>query len=408
MERTAAEAAAGGKGAWRDGAVTYLHLLFYIAISGGQIFFNKASHQSNPSLSRHHPLPSSLPPRFSGGFCLRVRVIRRRRARLYGAAGGGFSVAARFCFWCCTWVLSSKEINFPYPVALTLLHMVFSSVVCFAITKIFKIVKIEEGMTTDIYISSVIPIGAMFAMTLWLGNSAYLYISVAFAQMLKAIMPVAVFLLGAAFGLEEMSCKMLAIMSVISVGVIVASVGEITISWVGVVYQMGGVVAEALRLIFIEIFLKKKGVRLNLISMMYYVSPCSALCLFIPWLFLEKPKMDESASWNFPPFTLFLNCLCTFILNMSVFLVISRTSALTARVTGVVRDWSVVLLSAAIFADTQLTFINIIGYAIGVVAYNNHKLKPKPQGNEQQSADSKANPGSPQDVETSISTKEAS
>jgi hypothetical protein len=37
----------GGKppppAAWKDGAVTYLHLLFYIAISGGQIFFNKAS-----------------------------------------------------------------------------------------------------------------------------------------------------------------------------------------------------------------------------------------------------------------------------------------------------------------------------------------------------------------------------
>ena len=94
---------------------------------------------------------------------------------------------------------------------------------------------------------------------------------------LSITVPVAVFLLGTAFGLEEMNCKMLAIMSIISVGVIVASVGEITISWVGVVYQMGGVVAEALRLIFIEIFLKKKGVRLNLISMMYYVSPCRYL-----------------------------------------------------------------------------------------------------------------------------------
>ncbi|GJN12510.1 hypothetical protein PR202_ga30793 [Eleusine coracana subsp. coracana] len=275
-----------------------------------------------------------------------------------------------------------------------------------------QIIKIEEGMTTDIYISSVIPIGAMFAMTLWLGNSAYLYISVAFAQMLKAIMPVAVFLLGAAFGLEEMSYKMLSIMSIISVGVIVASIGEITISWVGVVYQMGGVVAEALRLIFIEIFLKKKGVKLNLISMMYYVSPCSALCLFIPWLLLEKPKMDDSVSWSFPPFTLFLNCLCTFVLNLSVFLVISRTSALTARVTGVVRDWSVVLLSAAIFADTKLTFINIVGYAIaiaGVVAYNNHKLKVKPQVNQLQSEENKVNPGSPRDVETSTNfTKEAS
>nr|ADZ04631.1 hypothetical protein [Oryza glaberrima] len=317
MERTAAEAAAGGKGAWRDGAVTYLHLLFYIAISGGQIFFNKASHQSNPSLSRHHPLPSSLPPRFSGGFCLRVRVIRRRRARLYGAAGGGFSVAARFCFWCCT--------------------------VCEMVGFILK----RDQLPLSCGINS----------------AAHGFLICSVLRNYKDLqVPVAVFLLGAAFGLEEMSCKMLAIMSVISVGVIVASVGEITISWVGVVYQMGGVVAEALRLIFIEIFLKKKGVRLNLISMMYYVSPC-------------------------------------------------RTSALTARVTGVVRDWSVVLLSAAIFADTQLTFINIIGYAIaiaGVVAYNNHKLKPKPQGNEQQSADSKANPGSPQDVETSISTKEAS
>ena len=37
------------------------------------------------------------------------------------------------------------------------------------------------------YATSVVPIGATFAMTLWLGNTAYLYISVAFAQMLKAI-----------------------------------------------------------------------------------------------------------------------------------------------------------------------------------------------------------------------------
>ncbi|KAA8544087.1 hypothetical protein F0562_021736 [Nyssa sinensis] len=38
-----------------------------------------------------------------------------------------------------------------------------------------------------LYATSVVPIGAMFAMTLWLGNTAYFYISVAFAQMLIAI-----------------------------------------------------------------------------------------------------------------------------------------------------------------------------------------------------------------------------
>ncbi|XP_042039758.1 probable sugar phosphate/phosphate translocator At3g14410 isoform X1 [Salvia splendens] len=297
---------------------TYAYILIYIALSSGQIFFNK-------------------------------------------------------------WVLSSKEMNFPYPLGLTLLHMVFSSALCFLVTKVFKIMKVEEGMTMDIYIWSVVPIGAMFAMTLWLGNTAYLYISVAFAQMLKAIMPVAVFILGVLAGLEVMNTRMLLIMSVISFGVLVASYGEISISWIGVVYQMGGVVGEALRLIFMEIFVKRKGLKLNPISMMYYVSPCSAVCLLIPWIFLEMPKMDARATWSFKqPLILTLNSLCTFALNISVFLVISHTSALTIRVAGVVKDWVVVLVSALIFADTTLTPINLFGYAVaiaGVVAYNNHKLK---------------------------------
>lgn len=301
----------------KDGVLTYLYLLLYITLSSGQIFFNK-------------------------------------------------------------WVLSSKEINFPYPLGLTLLHMVFSSVLCFMLTKGFKVLKVEEGMTLDIYATSVIPIGAMFAMTLWLGNTAYLYISVAFAQMLKAIMPVAVFILGVAVGLEVMSCRMLLIMSVISFGVVIASYGEISINWIGVVYQMGGVAGEALRLIFMEILVKRKGIKLNPISIMYYVSPCSALCLLIPWIFLEKPKIDANATWNFPVSVLMLNSLCTFALNLSVFLVISHTSALTIRVAGVVKDWVVVLLSALLFADTKLTGINLLGYGIaiaGVAAYNNHKLK---------------------------------
>lgn len=99
--------------------------------------------------------------------------------------------------------------------------------------------------------------------------------------------PVAVFILGVAAGLEMMSCRMLLIMSVISFGVLVASYGEIDISWVGVVYQMGGVVAEALRLIFMEILVKRKGLKLNPVSVMYYVSPCRQV---IPafWIFYRK------------------------------------------------------------------------------------------------------------------------
>ena len=93
---------------------------------------------------------------------------------------------------------------------------------------------------------------------------------------------------------------------------------------------------------------------------------CSAICLFIPWIFLEKPKMDLTEdSWGINPWILCLNALCTFALNVSVVLVISHTSAVTIRVAGVVKDWVVVLVSTLIFADVKLTVINIVGYGIG-------------------------------------------
>ena len=61
---------------------------------------------------------------------------------------------------------------------------------------------------------------------------------------------------------------------------------------VRVVCQTDGVAAGALMLIFKEILIKGKGLKLNPVSITYFVSPCSALCLFIRQILLNKPKMD--------------------------------------------------------------------------------------------------------------------
>lgn len=110
-------------------------------------------------------------------------------------------------------------------------------------------------------------------------------------MLMRFSVPVAVFVLGVAAGLEVMSCRMLLIMSVISFGVLVASYGEININWIGVVYQMGGVVGEALRLIFMEILVKRKGLKLNPISVMYYVSPCRHVAVYIPFFGLHATTL---------------------------------------------------------------------------------------------------------------------
>ncbi|KAL2507171.1 putative sugar phosphate/phosphate translocator [Forsythia ovata] len=274
------------------------------------------------------------------------------------------------------WVLSPKYFNFPFPITLTMIHMGFSSLVAFFLIRVFKIVS-PVKMTFEIYATCVIPISAFFASSLWFGNTAYLFISVAFIQMLKALMPVATFLMAVICGTDKLRCDVFLNMVLVSVGVVVSSYGEIHFNIVGTVYQVTGIFAEALRLVLTQVLLQKKGLTLNPITSLYYIAPCSFVFLFVPWYLLEKPEMEVSQI-QFNYWIFFSNALCALALNFSIFSVIGRTSAVTIRVAGVLKDWILIALSTVIFPESTITNLNIIGYAIalcGVVMYNYLKVR---------------------------------
>ncbi|XP_027093742.2 probable sugar phosphate/phosphate translocator At3g17430 [Coffea eugenioides] len=274
------------------------------------------------------------------------------------------------------WVLSPKYFNFPFPITLTMIHMGFSGLVAFFLVRVFKVVT-PVKMTFEIYATCVIPISAFFASSLWFGNTAYLFISVAFIQMLKALMPVATFLMAVICGTDKLRWDIFLNMVLVSIGVVVSSYGEIHFNIVGTVYQVTGIFAEALRLVLTQVLLQKKGLTLNPITSLYYIAPCSFVFLFVPWYLLEKPGMEVSQiQFNFGIF--FSNALSALALNFSIFLVIGRTSAVTIRVAGVLKDWILIALSTVVFPESTITTLNIVGYAIaicGVIMYNYLKVK---------------------------------
>ncbi|XWS08426.1 hypothetical protein CRYUN_Cryun40dG0001500 [Craigia yunnanensis] len=274
------------------------------------------------------------------------------------------------------WVLSPKYFNFPFPITLTMIHMAFSGLIAFFLIRVFKVVA-PVKMTFEIYATCVIPISAFFASSLWFGNTAYLHISVAFIQMLKALMPVATFSMGVMCGTDKPRCDVFLNMVLVSVGVVISSYGEIHFNIVGTVYQVTGIFAEALRLVLTQVLLQKKGLTLNPITSLYYIAPCSFVFLFVPWCLLEKPGIAVSQiQFNFWIF--FSNALCALALNLSIFLAIGRTGAVTIRVAGVLKDWILIALSTVVFPESIITGLNIIGYAIalcGVVMYNYIKVK---------------------------------
>ncbi|OAY27371.1 probable sugar phosphate/phosphate translocator At5g25400 [Manihot esculenta] len=274
------------------------------------------------------------------------------------------------------YILDKKMYNWPFPISLTMIHMSFCATLAFLVIKVFKLVE-PVSMSRDLFFSSVLPIGALYSLSLWLSNSAYIYLSVSFIQMLKALMPVAVYSIGVLFKRESFQTDTMVNMLSISLGVAVAAYGEARFDTWGVVLQLGAVAFEATRLVLIQILLASKGITLNPITSLYYVAPCCLVFLFVPWIFVEYPVLRETSSFHFDFVIFGTNSFCAFALNLAVFLLVGKTSALTMNVAGVVKDWLLIAFSWSVIKDT-VTPINLFGYGLaflGVAYYNHAKLQ---------------------------------
>eukprot|EP00270_Netrium_digitus_P007194 TRINITY_DN2096_c0_g1_i1.p1 TRINITY_DN2096_c0_g1~~TRINITY_DN2096_c0_g1_i1.p1 ORF type:complete len:412 (-),score=95.21 TRINITY_DN2096_c0_g1_i1:150-1202(-) len=275
------------------------------------------------------------------------------------------------------YILDKKLYNWPFPISLTMIHMAFCSVLAFLLVKVFRVVE-PVNMSRELFLGSVIPIGALYSLSLWFSNSAYMYLSVSFIQMLKALMPVAVYSNSVLFSKDTFRTSTMANMLCISLGVAVAAYGEAKFDMFGISLQLGAVAVEATRLVLIQILLGAKGITLNPITSLFYVSPCCFAFLLLPWLVIEYPRLAPTLLTAKPDFIIFgANCTCAFALNLAIYLLIGKTSALTMNVAGVVKDWLLIAFSWSVIADS-LTGLNLFGYGIaflGVCWYNYSKLQ---------------------------------
>ncbi|EAZ19576.1 hypothetical protein OsJ_35152 [Oryza sativa Japonica Group] len=210
------------------------------------------------------------------------------------------------------YILDPKMYNWPFPISLTMIHMAFCASLAVVLVRVLRVVAVPASppMTPSLYAASVVPIGALYALSLWFSNSAYIYLSVSFIQMLKALMPVAVYSLAVAFRTDSF----------------------------------------------------RRASMLNMLG-----------------ISADLPRLRAAAGAAVRPdvFVFGTNSLCAFALNLAVFLLVGKTSALTMNVAGVVKDWLLIAFSWTVIKDT-VTPVNLVGYGIaflGVAYYNHAKLQ---------------------------------
>ncbi|KAH9327222.1 hypothetical protein KI387_007400, partial [Taxus chinensis] len=171
--------------------------------------------------------------------------------------------------------------------------------------------------------------------------------------MLKALMPVAVYSIGVGLKKENFKSNTMANMIGISVEVAIAAYGEAKFNTWGVMLQLGAVGFEATRLVLIQILLTSKGITLNPITSLYYVAPCCLVFLTVPWLFVEFPLLKDNSTFHLDYVVFGTNSVCAFALNLAVFLLIGKTSALTMNV-----DNSALKQRIAALAQDKIFFKN--------------------------------------------------
>ena len=109
------------------------------------------------------------------------------------------------------------------------------------------------------YGKKIAPVAALFAVSLWASNTAYIYLSVAFIQMLKALSPVTVYCVGCAIGLEKYSPRKVGQLGRGDARVMISSFGEMNFHLFGFIVQIVAVLAEACRILSVQIITRQGG-----------------------------------------------------------------------------------------------------------------------------------------------------
>lgn len=298
------------------------------------------------------------------------------------ASSGGLHPAV----YVATWITLSSSViifnkylldtkKFAFPIVLTTWHLAFATLMTQIMARFTTTLDSRKKvpMTGRVYLRAIVPIGLMFSLSLICGNMTYLYLSVSFIQMLKATTPVAVLLIGWAFGVSPPNLKTLGNVSFIVVGVVIASYGEIKFVMVGFLFQLGGIIFEATRLVMMQRLLSSAEFKMDPLVSLYYFAPVCAVMNGIVSLIVEVPKMSWADVQNVGYFTLISNAMIAFLLNVSVVFLIGKTSSLVMTLCGVLKDILLVLASMIIFMD-PVSGIQFFGYSIALGGLVYYKL----------------------------------
>eukprot|EP00211_Chloroparvula_japonica_P017210 CAMPEP_0119125872 /NCGR_PEP_ID=MMETSP1310-20130426/5000_1 /TAXON_ID=464262 /ORGANISM="Genus nov. species nov., Strain RCC2339" /LENGTH=274 /DNA_ID=CAMNT_0007115985 /DNA_START=206 /DNA_END=1030 /DNA_ORIENTATION=- len=263
-----------------------------------------------------------------------------------------------------------ERFDFQFMISLTVLHLLFSSLVVrgMGYYGFYSHPKVSMWTTAPLACLSV---GSITFMNLNLGHN-----SVGFYQMSKIMcIPATLVMQYSLFGVS-VSFRMLMALTVLMFGVGVATVTDVQLNVIGSIYALiaiGITVSSQIMTNYMQSSLK-----LDHMQLLGNVLPVMAFLALLAVPLFEDPQVLIMVDW--PPmcyFYIILSCCFACLVNISNYLVIGQTSPVTYQVVGHFKTITIIALGFWLFAY-QLVPRNLIGIAFalaGVVLYSEMKRR---------------------------------
>jgi len=194
-----------------------------------------------------------------------------------------------------------------------------------------------------------------------------------------------VLLFAFAFRLENPSWRLVAIITTMTIGVIMMVFGEVAFSILGFILVISAAFFSGFRWALTQILLLRNPATSNPFSSIFFLAPVMFVSLFIiaipvegfPALFEGLSLLIDKKGAILGPLLLVFPGVIAFLMTASEFALLQRTSVVTLSIAGIFKE--VVTISAAglVFGDA-LTPINISGLVVtisAIIAYNWIKIK---------------------------------